>query len=546
MAAARTGRHPLAVSVFRPLVQAQTYRDLLFVAAGIPVAAVVLGAVVAGWTSIAVLAITPLVAPVLLGYRGVVGLLARGDATLARTLLGTETGPPVSSSGRGFWGRARAVVLDPNFWRQQGYLLLRMTVGFALAVAELSLIAGAVGWITLPIWYRWTDNDYGSFHVDTLGRALLFVPAGLAVLVATAWLARALGAFSGWQVRTLLAERAEPTSPAARKRARRRALQIDAAVAVALSLLMTLLWAVTGRGYFWPEWVMLPLALLLAIHAVAELSVRRFGSRSSAALAIHGGVVAVIFLFLTAIWAVTGAGHFWPGWVLLGLGSAFAVHALITRRSRALTERVETLETTRLGAIEEQDAELRRIERDLHDGAQARLVALGLSLGMAEQKFATDPEGAQQLVAEARAGVAEALTELRALARGIYPPVLTDRGVGAALRTLADLSPIQTTVTDEVDERPPARVEAAAYFVAAEALANAVKHSGASHVALSVARQDDRLEVTVTDDGGGGADPEGDGLAGLKRRVVALDGTLMVESPAGGPTTIRAELPCGS
>src|SRR5580765_3960050 len=148
MAAARAGRHPVDMNPVRPLFQAQTYRELLFLAAGIPVAAAALAAIVAGWTTIAVLAITPLVVPVLLGYRGVVGLLARGDAALARALLGAEVGPPVFSSGRGFWGRAKAVFLDPNFWRQQGYLLLRMTLGFAIAVAELSLIASAFGWIT--------------------------------------------------------------------------------------------------------------------------------------------------------------------------------------------------------------------------------------------------------------------------------------------------------------------------------------------------------------------------------------------------------------
>jgi hypothetical protein len=136
----------------RPLYQRQTYRDLLFLVAAIPVAVLALGAIIAGWTSIVVLAITPLVVPVLLGYRGVVGLLARGDAALARSLLGADSGPPIASSGRGFWGRAKAVFLDPNFWRLQGYLLLRMTLGFALAVGELSLIAGALGWITMPIW----------------------------------------------------------------------------------------------------------------------------------------------------------------------------------------------------------------------------------------------------------------------------------------------------------------------------------------------------------------------------------------------------------
>jgi signal transduction histidine kinase len=530
----------------RPLYQSQTYRDLVFLAAALPVAVLALGFFIAGWTSIAVLAITPLIVPVLLGYRGAVGLLARGDAALARSLLGVDAGPPIGTSARGFWGRAKAVFLDPNFWRQQAYLLLRMTIGFALAVGELSLIAGAFGWITLPIWYRWTDYNFGSWHVDTLGRAFLFVPAGIVVLVAAAWLARAVGAFSAWQVRSLLAPRPRKASPAAR----RRALWIHLAAAGALVVLTVVIWASTGHGYFWPVWVMLPLALLLAIHAVVELAVEKIPQDDprTRGVAIHGGVVAALFLFVTAIWAVTTRGTFWPAWVLLGIGVPLLVHYLVVRSRRRdrLTQRVETLETTRAGAVEEQDAELRRIERDLHDGAQARLVALGLSLGMAEQKFRSDPEEAEKLVAEARAGVAEAIRELRDLSRGIYPPVLADRGIGAALETLADRSPLPTTVSVELAERPPAAVETAAYFVAAEALANATKHSGAGRIEISVERRDARLQVAVMDDGKGGADPSGSGLVGLRRRVEAFDGTLTVDSPEGGPTTIRAELPCAS
>ena len=534
-------------SPFRPLAQARTYRALLFVAAGIPVAAVVLAVLVAGWTSIVVLAITPLVVPLLLGYRGVVGLLARADARLARSLLASEVGPPVSSAGRGFWGRAKAVFLDPSFWHQQAYLLLRMTLGFAVAVGELSLIGGAVSWVTLPIWYRWTDNNYGSWHVDTLGRAFLFVPAGIVALVLAGWLARWLGQMWAWLVGTLLAPRTAAPSPEAERRSRLKALWIEAGTAAGLVVLMTIIWASTSQGYFWPEWVLLPLALLVGIHAVVELVLRKVPPQDRG-VAIHGGVVLALFLFLVAIWAVTSRGSFWPAWALLGLASALVLHYVIVRTTRRdrLARRVETLETTRLGAVEEQDAELRRIERDLHDGAQARLVALGLSLGMAEQKFRTDPEQAEKLVAEARAGVAEALTELRDLARGIHPPVLADRGIGAALDTLADRSPLPTTVHVELPGRPPARVETAAYFVAAEALANAAKHSGADRVEISVGQRDGILAVEITDDGAGGADPAGGGLSGLRRRVEALDGTLTVESPAGGPTTIRAELPCAS
>ena len=348
-------------------------------------------------------------------------------------------------------------------------------------------------------------------------------------------------------MRSLLGPRPAPATADQQQRYRRRALWIDGCTALGLVVLTTIIWAVTGAGYYWPQWVLLPLALLFAIHAIVELVTTRLARRDQA-LAIHGGVVAALFLFLVAVWALTARGYFWPAWTLLGLGSAVLLHWLITRNRRRdrLSRRVETLETSRLGAVEEQDAELRRIERDLHDGAQARLVALGMSLGMAEQKFESDPEGAQQLVAEARAGVAEALKEMRDLARGIYPPVLADRGIGAALETLADRSPLTTTVSVDLPERPPAPVETAAYFVAAEAMANAAKHSGAGRIDISVGRNDGMLEVEIHDDGSGGADAAGSGLAGLRRRVEALDGTLTVQSPAGGPTTIRAELPCAS
>jgi hypothetical protein len=321
---------------FRPLYQAQTYRDLLFVAAGIPVAAVTLGVVIAGWTSIGVLAITPLVVPILLGYRSVVGLLARADASLARSLLGVDTDPPIASAGRGFWGRAKAVLVDPNFWRQQLYLLSRMTLGFGFAVGEFSLIASAFRWITLPIWYRWEDDNYGSWHVDTLGRAFLLVPAGIAALVASGWLARALGSFSAWQVRSLLSPQWESTSPQVSLRIRRRALRIHAGVDSGVVALVVIIWASTGHGYFWPEWVMLPLALVFAIHALVELVLQKVppGQPLTRSLAVHAGAVASLFLFVTAIWAVTTRGYFWPGWVLLGLAPPL-VNPLPRRTERA-------------------------------------------------------------------------------------------------------------------------------------------------------------------------------------------------------------------
>jgi signal transduction histidine kinase len=231
---------------------------------------------------------------------------------------------------------------------------------------------------------------------------------------------------------------------------------------------------------------------------------------------------------------------------------------LLAPRSRdGLEERVEVLTQGRSKAVEAAIAERRRIERDLHDGAQQRLVSLAMALGMARQKLekgspggvAKGPETARaaELVGEAHEEAKLALAEIRDLIRGIHPAVLTDRGLDAAISALAGRSPVPTSV------------EITAYFVIAEALANVAKHSGASQARISVRRQrdtgdgehsgdplEDLLVVEVEDHGGGGADPAGAGLAGLADRVIVLDGCLTVESPSGGPTRVRAEMPWGS
>jgi signal transduction histidine kinase len=210
-----------------------------------------------------------------------------------------------------------------------------------------------------------------------------------------------------------------------------------------------------------------------------------------------------------------------------------------------MAERIDVLTATRAGAVDQQAAELRRIERDLHDGAQARLVALAMDLGMARERLADDPD-AQHLVAGAHEQAKQAITELRDLARGIHPVVLTDRGLPAALATLAGASHIPVDLNVDTGERPAAAVEAAAYFVVAEALTNANKHSGATRAVVRVVRDGPVLRVSVADDGAGGADRDGTGLRGLRRRVEALDGVMAVASPPGGGTVVDVELPCGS
>ncbi|MET7397130.1 histidine kinase [Dactylosporangium sp. NPDC005572] len=211
----------------------------------------------------------------------------------------------------------------------------------------------------------------------------------------------------------------------------------------------------------------------------------------------------------------------------------------------ALRERVERLTQTRSDALDAQAAEVRRIERDLHDGAQARLIAVGLTLGAIERLMDTDPAAARKLVAQARETSATALTELRDLVRGIHPPVLSERGLGDAVRALALDTAAEVTVAGELAGRPPAPVESAAYFAVSELLANATRHGGAERIGVDLRHRDGLLRITVTDDGDGGADPSrGTGLRGIERRLGTFDGTLAIHSPRGGPTVATLELPC--
>ncbi|GAB2619724.1 histidine kinase [Paractinoplanes abujensis] len=212
-----------------------------------------------------------------------------------------------------------------------------------------------------------------------------------------------------------------------------------------------------------------------------------------------------------------------------------------------LAERVRELQVSRARAIDDAATMMRRLERDLHDGAQVRLATLALNLGMATEKLGADgppPDLAQarELVALAHRGAKDALADLRELVRGIHPPVL-DNGLGDALATLATGSAIPVAVSVELPGRPAPAIETIAYFCAAELLANAAKHSQASRIALGVTGSGARLRLTVEDDGAGGADPDGPGLSGLARRVGVVDGRLRVHSPAGGPTGVEIELP---
>jgi signal transduction histidine kinase len=212
---------------------------------------------------------------------------------------------------------------------------------------------------------------------------------------------------------------------------------------------------------------------------------------------------------------------------------------------RGLASRVEVLTQSRAEAVDAAAAELRRLERDLHDGAQARLVAIGLSLRALEKLIPLNPAAATALAVECRESSALALADLRDLVRGIYPPVLAERGLGDALRALALDSPVNVATEIDLPGRPPAPVEAAVYFAVAEALSNVAKHAGARRALIRLYHQEGMLRAEVTDDGSGGADPaRGTGLAGIERRLGAFDGILAVSSPVGGPTIVVIEVPC--
>jgi signal transduction histidine kinase len=253
-------------------------------------------------------------------------------------------------------------------------------------------------------------------------------------------------------------------------------------------------------------------------------------------LLVPVGVLLVVVAYRLPRHLIAGQARL-AGWLLAPTAAA------------RLSVRVDELTATRSAAVDASAVALRRVERDLHDGAQVRLVALTMNLGMAEDVIDTDPAGAKALLAEARAGAGAALSELRDLVRGIHPPVLADRGLVDAVQalalTLAGSIPIELDL--RLDRRLGAPVESTGYFVVAEALANAVRHSAAHRIQVSVVDNSTALRITVRDDGRGGADPaRGSGLRGIQRRLSVFDGTLRILSPPGGPTVLEMELPCAS
>ena len=300
------------------------------------------------------------------------------------------------------------------------------------------------------------------------------------------------------------------------------------------------------------------MCILGVMALVAVVASRQAGYVAGVGLAAFG----LYQLIAVALFSPGGNGTRWYDWLYgmtsrgtvcgLAVGSVVAglvlirytiVHDMLQRMT--LASRVELLTQTRAEAVDAAAAELRRLERDLHDGAQARLVAIGLSLRALEKMIPLNPAAATALALECREASALALADLRDLVRGIYPPVLAERGLGDAVRALALDSPVKVAAEIDLPGRPPAPVEAAVYFAIAEALSNVAKHADARRTLVRVYHHEGMLRAEVTDDGHGGADPEyGTGLAGIERRLAAFDGILAVSSPVGGPTIVVIEVPC--
>ena len=287
-------------------------------------------------------------------------------------------------------------------------------------------------------------------------------------------------------------------------------------------------------------WILAVGATILAVVGVVAFLIPTISSAVPPA-AFPGNskpTLAVLGLAMVAVGFAAGP------WLLRGYG-LLASSMLAPPGKAELALRVSQLTQTRTEALDTGAAEIRRIERDLHDGAQARLVAMGMTLDAAGQIIDSNPDAARALLYEARDASVKALAELRSLVRGIHPPVLADRGLADAIQALALDSPMRIHLASDLYGRPPAPVESAGYFAVSELLANVSKHAEARETWVDIRHSDGMLRIGVTDSGHGGADPaRGTGLRGIERRLAAFDGILAISSPVGGPTAVTMEIPC--
>jgi signal transduction histidine kinase len=394
------------------------------------------------------------------------------------------------------------------------------------------------------------DAVFGTAYAFVLGFGLVFsvvlLPLallGVPVWIVTVWLSTGMAWLERARYRVLLGVEIdpEPMPPIERNPLRYGGvLWRDAGVrrrAVHQLLAAPLGWLTTAITYVLISGALALLATpLLGLMVPPDSTTSTFGipfADSGGGRALLAGLGLVLLLAAPA--------------VLRGLAAAdiAVARALLGPVPGALSRRVDELERSRARVVDAGEAERRRLERDLHDGTQQRLVALGMTLGRAKSRYKQDPSAVADLLDDAHQQAKDAVTELRGLIRGLHPPVLTDRGLDAALSAIAVRCPVPVQLTVEMDERPSSTVEAIGYFVVAEALTNVARHSQAGHASVTVRREGGGpVWITITDDGVGGADPgRGTGLRGLADRVSGVDGQLRVDSPVGGPTVLTVELP---
>ncbi|MDT9690628.1 sensor domain-containing protein [Streptomyces sp. P9(2023)] len=407
-------------------------------------------------------------------------------------------------------------------WREFGYLLLGLPLGCVYFSFAIALVATGAG--------------------------LLVTFLGIPVLAGALALCRGFGAVERARARGLLGLDVAPPEPA-RGRTGGAMSWMGATLKSGVSwrhLLYALLympWAIfafTVSVAFWVYgWALFTYPLWQWVFPMyaGQDGIQLYGDRNHA-----------FYLdspFEIAVTSVIGLLFVLAGpWIIRGLTSVDRLMVGGLLGPSRLATRVTELESDRGVVVDTAAADLRRIERDLHDGAQARLVALAMDLGLAKEKLVEDPKAAARMVEDAHGEVKTALQELRDLARGIHPAVLTDRGLDAALSAVASRCAVPVSVEVELPSRPVPAIEGIAYFTVSELLQNVTKHAEARRAWVDVWRVGDRLLLQVRDDGRGGADvAAGRGLAGLTERLDAVDGVLAVDSPAGGPTTITAELP---
>ena len=433
----------------------------------------------------------------------------------------TITSPLTTAPGRSAATRILLAPFSPRTWSETAYLVLNLVVGivtFTVVVTGLSLGFGLlITLLGIPVLFGLLYVSRGMAYAE---RARAEALLGVHVPMPYRTAAPDEGSFGARHPQL-----AKFADPAGWKELAYHVLMLP--VGIATFVVAITLWATGLAALFLPAygWA-LPDPTQTWIH----------GSWRAIDAPGEYAAVAVVGLLITLV----------TPWILRGVAQANGalVRGLL---GPSLSARVENLTSSRAAAVDLAAADRRQIERDLHDGVQQRLVALAMDLGRAKDKLETDPAKAGELVSEAHEEAKRALTEVRNLARGIYPAILTDRGLDPALSALAARSPVPVDVRVQLSRRPPASVEAAAYFVVSEALANVAKHARAARAEVTVRlAHDGPLTVQVQDDGVGGADPSGSGLSGLRDRVRSLDGKLHLLSPEGGPTVLMVELPCAS